>query len=68
VRTQIWPAISTYLLVAILKTTKLEPSLHENLQVLSGTSFEKVPVAELLRGVLYILIQPTSQNEIPNSF
>ena len=48
VRIQIWSAISTYLLVAILKKTmKLEPSLHEILQVLSVTSFEKVPVAEL---------------------
>jgi len=43
VRVQIWSAISTYLLVAILKKTlKLEQSLHEILQVLSVTPFEKV--------------------------
>jgi hypothetical protein len=48
VRIQIWTALSTYLLVAILKKTlQLEPSLHEILQVLSITPFEKVPVAEL---------------------
>jgi Transposase DDE domain/Domain of unknown function (DUF4372) len=48
VRIQIWTALSTYLLVAILKKTlKLEPSLHEILQVLSVTPFEKVPVPEL---------------------
>jgi hypothetical protein len=48
VRIQIWTALSTYLLVAILKKTlKLEPSLHEILQVLSVTPFEKVPVSEL---------------------
>jgi hypothetical protein len=47
VRIQIWTALSTYLLVAILKKTlKLEPSLHEILQVLSVTPFEKVRVPE----------------------
>ena len=40
--------MSTYLLVAILKKTwKLEPSLHEILQVISVTPFEKIPLAEL---------------------
>jgi hypothetical protein len=35
VRIQIWTALSTYLLVAILKKTlKLKPSLHEILQVI----------------------------------
>jgi hypothetical protein len=48
VRIQVWTALSTYLLVAILKKTlKLEPSLHEILQVLSVTPFEKVPISEL---------------------
>ena len=48
VRIQIWTALSTYLLVAILKKTlKLKPSLHEILQVISVTPFEKVPIPEL---------------------
>lgn len=48
VRIQIWSAVSTYLLVAILrKTLKLEPSMHEILQVISVTPFEKVPLSEL---------------------
>lgn len=48
VRIQIWTAISTYLLVAIMKKTlNLKPSLHEILQVISVTPFEKVPVSEL---------------------
>jgi hypothetical protein len=48
VRIQIWSAVSAYLLVAILKKTwKLEPSLHEILQVISITPFEKVPLPEL---------------------
>lgn len=48
VRIQIWTALSTYLLVAILKKTlKLEPSLHDILQVLSITPFEQVAIKEL---------------------
>jgi len=48
VRTQIWSAVCTYLLVAILKKTlKLNPSMHEILQVISVTPFEKVPLSEL---------------------
>jgi hypothetical protein len=40
VRIQIWTAISTYLLVAIMKKTLgLKPSLHEILQVISVTPF-----------------------------
>lgn len=49
VRIQIWTAISTYLLVAILKkTAHLEPSLHEILQIISVTPFEKTPLQQLL--------------------
>lgn len=48
VRIQICSAIGTYLLVAILKKSlKLRSSLHEILQVLGVTPFEKVPVTEL---------------------
>lgn len=48
VRIQIWSAVSAYLLVAIAKKTwKLEPSLHEILQVISVTPFEKTPLPEL---------------------
>jgi len=69
VRIQIWSAISTYLLVAILKKTlKLEPSLHEILQVLSVTPFEKVPVAELFarRSIYPDTVDFT--DDIPNLF
>jgi len=49
VKTQIWIAISTYLLVAILKKElKLEQSLYIILQVLSVSLFEKTPVIQLL--------------------
>ena len=45
VKTQIWIAVSIYVLVAIVKKRlALEASLHEILQVLSVTLFEKVPI------------------------
>lgn len=47
VKTQIWIAVSIYVLVAILKKRlALEASLHEILQVLSVTLFEQVPVLQ----------------------
>jgi hypothetical protein len=47
-RIQIWTALSADLLVAILKKIlKLKRSLHEILQVISVTPFEKVPIREL---------------------
>jgi len=48
VKTQIWIAISVYVLVAILKKRlNLEPSLYAILQVLSVTLFEKRPIFQL---------------------
>ena len=50
VNTQIWIAISVYLLVAIIKKRlNLEMSLYTFLQILSVTSFEKVPILQVLR-------------------
>ena len=52
VKTQIWIAVSVYVLVAILKKRLgLEASLHEILQVLSVTLFEQVPVLQALREI-----------------
>jgi IS4 transposase len=49
VQCQLWSAICTYLLVAILKKElKLTQSLHEILQILSLHPFEQHPVRELL--------------------
>jgi len=49
VRTQIWIAISVYVLVAILKKElKIERRLSEILQILSVNPFEKTPVFQLL--------------------
>ena len=52
VKTQIWIAVSVYVLVAIIKKRLgLEASLHEILQVLSVTLFEQVPVLRALRDI-----------------
>jgi len=50
VKTQIWIAISTYLLIAIAKKRlHLEHhSLYEILQILSLSMFENVPINQLL--------------------
>jgi hypothetical protein len=49
VKTQIWIAISVYVLVAIIKKRlNVEHSLYAILQVLSVTSFEKASLTEIL--------------------
>jgi hypothetical protein len=52
VRTQIWIAISVYVLVAIIKKQlKLEASLHTLLQILSLTLFEKLPLQQIVADI-----------------
>jgi hypothetical protein len=47
VRTQIWIAISVYVLVAIIKKQlRLDVTLHTLLQILSLTLFEKLPLQQ----------------------
>jgi hypothetical protein len=49
VKTQIWIAISVYVLVAIIKKRlNLSASLYELLQILSLTLFERIPLIQLL--------------------
>ena len=49
VKTQIWVAVCTYVLIAIAKKRlHLPNSLHEILQILSLTMFEKTPINQLL--------------------
>jgi hypothetical protein len=49
VKTQVWIAISVYVLVAIVKKElRLERSLYEILQILSVALFEKTPIFEAL--------------------
>jgi hypothetical protein len=49
VKTQIWIAVSTYLLVAIMKKRlKIQLTLYTILQILSITLFEKIPIFQAL--------------------
>jgi len=50
VKTQIWIAISVYVLVAIVrKRLRLESSLYQILQILSLTLFEKEPILQVIQ-------------------
>ena len=50
VKTQIWIAVSVYVLVAIVrKRLRLEASLYQILQILSMTLFEKTPILQALQ-------------------
>jgi hypothetical protein len=54
VKTQIWIAISVYVLVAIVKKKlKLDRSLYTILQILSVTQFEKTPILQVLSAPNY---------------
>lgn len=49
VKTQVWIAVSVYVLVAIIrKRLRLQASLYETLQILSLTLFETTPLNQLL--------------------
>jgi hypothetical protein len=63
VKTQLWIAISIYVLVAIIKKElNLPRSLHEILQILSLTLFEKTPLIQALQAQ----IEPNAESPSPN--
>jgi len=63
VKTQVWIAISVYVLVAILKRElRIDRSLTEILQILSVTPFEKTPIFQALATIS----APHSENPCPN--
>ena len=52
VKTQIWIAISVYVLVAIVENASaLEASLYQILQIFSVTLFEKTPILQAFRDI-----------------
>ena len=54
VKTQVWIAVSAYVLVAIVKKRlKLTASLYEILQILSLTMFEQMPLGQLLSKTMH---------------
>jgi len=65
VKTQIWIAISVYVLVAIVKKRlKTEASLYKILQILSLALFEKTPLDQLLKNTEYEMPKPQECNQM----
>lgn len=65
VKTQVWIAISVYVLVAIAKNRlNLEHSLYSILQILSVSLLEKTPIFQALSVPLCDQINPESCNQL----
>jgi len=65
VKTQVWIAVSVYVLVAIVrKRLELKASLYEALQILSLTMFETTPLHQLLTLAPPVAIAPHSSNQL----
>jgi len=65
VKMQIWTAVSTYLLVAILKKRLLiELSLYTILQILSVSLFEKTPILQAFQAWDYETVEPESHKQL----
>jgi hypothetical protein len=65
VKSQIWIAVSVYVLVAIVKKRlKLSASLYEILQILSLTMFERIPLDQLLAQVIADDIDHSSTSQL----
>ena len=65
VKTQIWIAISVYVLVAIVKKRlKLDRSLYTILQILSVALFEKTPILQALSPIDSEAPEPDDDNQL----
>ena len=65
VKTQIWIAVSVYVLVAIVKKRlNFSASLYEMLQILSLTIFERIPLDQLLNNIITDDIRTLSANQL----
>jgi len=65
VKTQIWTALSVFLIVAIIKKRlKLDLSLYTILQILSVSLFEKTPIYQALSDVSPAFIQYEIDNQL----
>jgi hypothetical protein len=65
VKTQIWIAICTYVLIAIVKKhLKLEASLYTLLQILSLSLFEKMPINKALSCTKFKLEHDMTSNQL----
>ena len=65
VKTQIWIAVSVYLLVAILKKRlNLPGSLHTILQILEVNLFEKKPISQVVNDAMNHETEPHEDNQL----
>ena len=65
VKSQVWIAVATYVLVAIArKRLKLDLSLHTMLQILSVTPFEKIPLFQLFSNIPEDAKMPDDPNQL----
>jgi len=65
VKTQIWIAVSVYVLMAIIKKRlALKPDLYTILQILSVSIFEKVPIAQVLTTINSVNRSTQSDNQL----
>jgi Domain of unknown function (DUF4372)/Transposase DDE domain len=66
VKTQIWCAVATYVLIAILKKElRLEASLYQLLQVLSVSIFEKIELRRAFAKEAPLIHGPAFSNQLP---
>jgi len=65
VKTQIWCAVATYVLIAIVKRElQLETSLYTMLQILSVSVFEKTPISTAIYGDTLLHEQAVFDNQL----
>jgi len=65
VKAQVWIAVSTYTLIAILhKELKMPGSFHRTLQILSVHSFGRIPLHELLTETPHDFIDTHNPNQL----
>jgi IS4 transposase len=65
VKTQIWIAVSVYVLIAIIrKELNLKASMHTLLQILSVTLFEKMPLQQALDENVIDDLDPDFRNQL----
>jgi hypothetical protein len=65
VKTQIWMAVSVYVLVAIIKKKRqLDASLYTLLQILSATLFEKMPLQQAFPTTEHIISNDMTHNQL----
>ena len=65
VKTQIWIAVSVYVLVAIVKKRlQLSASLYQILQILSLTMFERMQIDQLLSLRSILVAEPIFGNQL----